>query len=176
MKKGFTLMEVLAVVVLLAMVVSFAAPAYRAVRFDMKHSQAKLAAKKLAEAVRSYYQVSRGGTIQACFRGTDVDGLAGGTCVNPAATGIPQTTAPSALNTAEQLFACGFLTVKDFKGSPYRFCTYRPEDDIATDPVGFVSPLYAVVYGTGNAVGSKYVLSKGYIYVDGTMSAKDTYQ
>ena len=173
MKKGFTMMEVLVVGALLALVMSFAMPAFRAVRFDMKQSQAKAATKKLAEAMRSYYQVSRGGTIEACFTGGDVDTLAGGNCVNPAATGIPQSTTPAALASAEQLFACGFLMAKDFRGLPYRFCTYRPNE--LTAPTEVTEPIYAIGQGSGAAAGAKYN-NNNYIYVDGTMTPKDTYQ
>ena len=173
MKKGFTMMEVLVVGVLLALVLSFAMPAFRAVRFEMKQSQAKAATKKLAEAMRSYYQVSRGGTIAACFSGSEADTLAGGTCVNPAATGIPQSTAPAALASAEQLFACGFLVAKDFRDLPYQFCTYRHNGLVP--PQGFTPPIYAVGQGNSAAAGSKYN-NNNYIYVDGTMTPKDTYQ
>ena len=48
MKKGFTLMEILAVLLVIAVVVSMAAPVFRAIRFEVKNSQAKAAASKLA--------------------------------------------------------------------------------------------------------------------------------
>ena len=60
-KKGFTLMEILAVLLVIAVVVSMAVPVLRSVRYEVKNGQAKNAAHKLAQAVRTYYQVSRGG-------------------------------------------------------------------------------------------------------------------
>ena len=184
MKKGFTLMEVLAVILLLAVVVSFATPVFRAVRFDMKQAQAKTAVKKLAEAVRGYYQVSRGGMVNACFTSGNLNDLVGAACNNPAATGIPQTTVQTPLDSAAQLFACGFLTVKDFRDLPYTFCTTVASAQAQTDglfPTTLPDPVerfYAVAYANSDSAGKKYFRANnlpGFIYVDAEMTPKDTY-
>ena len=68
-------MEILAVLLVIAVVVSMAVPVFRSVRYEVKNGQAKTAAKKLADAMRSYYQVSRGlGVQQGCFTPTTTDG------------------------------------------------------------------------------------------------------
>ena len=51
-KKGFTLMEILAVLLIIAVVLSFAIPAFRSVRFEQRNSSAKAGVKKLSEAER----------------------------------------------------------------------------------------------------------------------------
>ncbi len=193
-------MEVLAVLLVLAVVAAMAAPAFRSVRYDVKQSQAKTAALKLAEASREYYQVSRGQLLQVCFTPTTTDGkniMQSTTCNNPAATGIPRKNtsvqtvgastgeAANAANhdNAERLFACGYLSAKDFISLPYTFCTFRPTgvlpDD--SDPVTPIDRFYAVAYAASDEAGRKYFKNsntaplKGYIYVDGSMESKDTY-
>lgn len=187
MKKGFTLMEVLAVILVLAVVTTLAAPVFKSVRYEMRQAQAKVAAKKLAEALKTYYQVSRGGKIYACFDATDADVTQTTTaCSNPSATGIPQTTAPTTLTTAKQLFACGYLSSKDFVGLPYTFCTNH---DTAKDTVvskGWDMPSwdtsneYAIAFANDKLAGEKYfkksgTVLKGYIYIDNSMDPTDTY-
>lgn len=187
MKKGFTLMEILAVLLVIAVVVSMAVPVFRSVRFEIKNGQAKTAAKRLSEAMRTYYQVSRGlGVKQDCFTPTDTAGkqvvlAASSSCVSPSSDGIPyQNSAQSnsSRSNISQLFACGYLSYKDFIGLPYKFCTCNPiaggsqptvcQIDEAT---GSNTPL-VVVQGASGA-GSKYTASDYYIYVDQSMKAKD---
>ena len=190
-------MEVLAVLLILAVVAAMAAPAFRSVRNDMKQSQAKAAALRVAQAAREYYQVSRGQLLQVCFTPTTASGttiMQSTNCDNPAATGIPrkntsvQTVPSTATNgandtQANRLFGCGYLSLKDFASLPYTFCTYRPSGVLPDDgnPVTPVDRFYAVAYGTADA-GKKYFKGnntsgplKGYIYVDGDMDPKDTY-
>ena len=139
MKKGFTLMEMLAVLLVIAIVLSFAVPAYRSIRYEMYYHRAKTAAVKMAEAIRSYYQQTKGYVITdgSSFTGTgsgtdSVAGILGSsdTCNNPAATGIPSTEG-TRTSTVEQLFKCGYLNAKDFVGLPYRFSACDP---FAADP------------------------------------------
>lgn len=180
MKKGFTLMEVLAVLLVLAVVVSMTAPVLRSARLEIKNAQAKTATKKLAEAVKSYYQNSRGREVQACFTPTTSAGLtviqtAASSCVSPSASGKPnKSTTATVDSTAAPLFACGFLSYKDFVSLPYTFCSYKPATLTADNPDDLVDRFYAVAYGTTDA-GAKYQPAKGFIFVDGRMKALDTY-
>lgn len=182
MKKGFTLMEMLAVVLVIAVVVSMAAPVFRSVRYEMKNSQAKNAAKKLAEAMHSYYQTSRGAKLTGCFTPTKDAGkavlaAAPSTCVSPGATGIPST-APSQ-QAVSQLFACGFLSPKDFRNLPYNFCVNYS----SSVPTGWSAPsdrsgdIYVLAGGVkADGSGEKYQQSKGFIFVDSRMEPMDTYK
>lgn len=187
MKKGFTLMEILAVLLVIAVVVSMAVPVFRAVRFEIKNGQAKTAAKKLSDAMRSYYQVSRGlGVQQACFTPTTTAGkntvMAGaGTCVSPTSDGIPyqNSAAGNASRPAvSQLFACGYLSYKDFVSLPYEFCTCNPIKGASqptkcqiSEATGTNTP-FVVARGADGA-GKKYTDSAYRIYVDQTMKVKD---
>ena len=56
MKKGFTLMEVLAVLLVIAVVVSFAVPVLRAIISEVNYQRAKTAGVKMAEAIRIFYK------------------------------------------------------------------------------------------------------------------------
>lgn len=185
MKKGFTLMELLAVLLVIAVVVSMAAPVFRAVRYEIKNSQAKNAAKKVAEAMHSYYQASRGHKVTGCFTPTAASGLtliktAASACTSPGAEGVPAYRKSTESVDVSQLFACGYLSYKDFMSLPYEFCTNDtnsfPSDWGATpsDTVGKVYVLAGGVKADGS--GDKYQKSKGAIFVDGRMVVQDTYQ
>lgn len=197
MKKGFTLMEILAVLLILAVVTVMVAPAFRAVRYQIKNSQAQAATKKLAEAVRSYYQFSRGHKIKnvkdntdnGCFNGPGVTSFSSTTCQTWGATGIPASkepaTAAATNSDIAQLFACGFLSYKDFVNVPYRFCVGR-DANYGNTPNSLVAgpTLYntdgILATATGNSgSGDNYQCNttscKGYIYVDGRMKALVTY-
>ncbi|MBE6421197.1 MAG: prepilin-type N-terminal cleavage/methylation domain-containing protein [Elusimicrobiaceae bacterium] len=190
MKKGFTLMEMLAVVMVVAVIVSMSVPVFRTVRYEMKNSQAKAAAKKLAESMRSFYQSSRGRLVEsACFNPTDTTGnqlilTQASDCNLDSATGIPNKNVTTAAD-LEQLFACGYLSFKDFASLPYHFCTCNP----TLSPSGqssfcsvseFTSTVkpYVVAYGAGKAAGSKFnnndkAVGGYHIYVDHNMRALD---
>ena len=185
MKKGFTLMEMLAVILVIAVVFSFAVPVLRMVRLEMKNSQARLAAQKLAEAVRSFHVDTHGGRVQeVCFLGelnsdgtNDVIKPTEGCGLDAKKAGVPH--APTAPVGPAQLFACGYLSYKDFARLPYNFCTKKKSPcnaacDTNTTGNPQVGNLFAVACGTENA-GSKYQASKGCIYVDARMKAQDTY-
>ncbi len=210
MKKGFTLMEMLAVVLLVALVLSFAVPAYRVIRFDVRNGQARVAVKKLAEAVKNYRRDSRGFRVMTCFTPTAANSpiqafaQAGQpeSCMTPGATGVPmrsldmQTARNAQLvadNQASQLFACGYLSYKDFVGLPYTFCTFKTgvaELAGVADPADLQAAdldcadndpncdAYLAVAFSQNAaqVGAKYTLDKGFLFVDGRMEARDTYE
>lgn len=133
--KGFTLMEILAVLLILAVITMFSLPAVRATRSLMQHHQAKSAAVKMAEAMRTYYQNTKGYLITGSLRGKLIDGdseslsvvnAAEQSCNNAAMTGIPATTASGVSRTSSmvQLFACDFLSTKDFAGLPYTFAAH----------------------------------------------------
>lgn len=180
MKKGFTLMELLAVLLVIAVVVSMAVPAFRAVRYEIKNSQAKTAAKKMAEAIRTYYQDSRGYTITGCFTPSqdEVARTKPESCDSPGAKGIPAYKNGRGSNDVDQLFACGYLSYKDFLKLPYEFCA----NNSASFPSGWgttpsvVGKVYVVAGGVkADGSGDKYQKSKGVIYVDNRMIVKDTY-
>ncbi len=188
MKKGFTLMEMLAVILLIAVVVSMAVPVFRTVRYEVKNSQAKTAARKLAEAMRSYYQVSRGlGVKQECFSPTTSSGkslvlTAASNCASPTSDGIPyqNTSVTNASRpSVGQLFACGYLSSRDFLGIPYEFCTCNPIAGGAqptqcqiSEATGTNTP-FVVLRGVSGA-GSQFTKASYHIYVDQSMVAQDT--
>mgnify|MGYP002627543146 CR=1 FL=1 len=164
-RRGFTLMEILAVLLVLAVVASFMAPMFRYVRDEMRYQQARSAALKMADAIRSYYQNTKGylitGSVQGDATGSNsISNLAAGTCNNPAATGIPSTTSGSTSSIA-QLFACDYLLVKDFKGLPYTFS--QPNNPIDDN-------ILLVV--TGGDAANRYQNKTFYVYRDMTLSAE----
>ncbi|MBP5404048.1 MAG: type II secretion system protein [Elusimicrobiaceae bacterium] len=118
MSKGFTLMEILAVMLVIALIASFALPALRSVRSEAYYHRAKTAGIKLAEAIRSYYRDSKGFLpVTGEINGDTVAGQTY-TCDRSKLSGVPgQGTSVS----IEQLFACGYLSTKDFAGLPYKF-------------------------------------------------------
>lgn len=212
MKKGFTLMEVLAVILVLAVVTTLAAPVFRSVRYEIRQAQAKVAAKKLAESLKTYYQASRGRNINTCFQaridctpGNNVNSIIklkptssctdnAPQCLNSTATGIPATFSGGELS-ADQLFACGFLSAKDFARLPYTFCTSKSAaadliqnkscTGAANTPMSWAnsSNEYVIAFANedlnGISAGDKYFKNhcpKGYIYVDRSMEALDTYE
>ena len=132
--KGFTLMEILAVLLILAVVIMFALPGIRAVRNEIYYLQAKSAAVKMADAMRSYYQNTKGfriaesggepklvGKIPAAGGSGLAAETAGGlTCNDVAAAGFPAS-AVGGISPVSQLFACDYISVKDFRGLPYVF-------------------------------------------------------
>lgn len=178
-------MEILAVLLVIAVVVSMAVPVLRSVRYEVKNGQAKNAAHKLAQAVRTYYQVSRGGVPRGqSFTPTadsDIVLAAPSACVAPSETGIPLQKTTGSVE-IKQLFACGYLSFKDFVGLPYTFtvCDPRPGQDMPNDTcklsvaTGTNTPIVVVKGAAGS--GDKYDVSKNkdyLIYVDQSMKVKD---
>lgn len=166
MKKGFTLMEILAVLLIIAVIVSAAVPVFRAIRFDVKNAQAKTAAKKLAEAVRSYYQASKGSAIEEkCFSpsSTWYSTVTSASCTAPNTSGIPNQSIGAEVSESEvsQLFACGFLTVKDFVSSPYKYCVCKPGTTYSSGDCSVGENVYVAAYGQSEAAaGKKYFTTK----------------
>ena len=162
-KKGFTLMEILFVLLVIALIMSFALPMFRSVRYDVRNSRAQTALKKLAEARRSYYQYSRGTDIAvSSFTGASAKGLSDpSTCTNPAAIGAPGANVGAV--TVGQLFACGFLNWRDFDKLPYEFyiCNLNswtvdgPCRGLAGTTYADYGPVIVGAVGTANA-GKKY--------------------
>lgn len=170
-KKGFTLMEILFVLLVIALIVSFALPALRSVRYDIRNSRAKAAVKKLAEARRSYYQYMRGGRVQngAAFN-AETTSMQNATCTNLRASGKPGSSSDAVA--ISELFGCGFLNWKDFVGLPYTFYICDLDEDSGSAPC-LATGIYAGAVGNSSA-GSKYNNpSKYYIYVDETMKVKE---
>ena len=164
-KKGFTLVEILFVLLIIALIVSFALPAFRAVRYDIKNSRAKAALKKLAEARRTFYQNTKGWSItdESSFTGGDAKTYATATCNNPSTTGVPGSKYGTKANVSPaQLFACGFLDWRDFADLPYRFYMCKPTATTANTPCNAIG-LVAAATGT-----SKDEAGKKYEYVAGT--------
>ena len=182
MKKGFTLMEILAVLLIIAVVVSMAVPVFRSVRYEVKNSQAKKAAKAMAEAIRTYYQVSRGVGVQtSCFTPTtDTSTITAprSACVSPTEEGIPYQQNASASNSSRsplsQLFACGYLSYKDFVKVPYQFCACSTSSGCTVPGVTSTTGRVLVTARGVDGAGSKYTKSDYYIYVDRSMQVKDT--
>lgn len=123
--KGFTLMEILAVLLVIAVVTTFAVPVIKSVRKEVQYRQATFAAAKMAEAVRAFYKDSRGympsgsvsGTSVLTWNSSDME------CENPADTGVPSYSVRPQERQVDikMLFACGYLSIKDFAYLPYTF-------------------------------------------------------
>ena len=120
MKKGFTLMEILAVLLIIALVATFTLPAVQSVRVEVRHHQAKNAALKMAEAMRTFYKDTKGHLITGQVTGTDLS--VDDDCEDVVAAGIPAS--GGAPQSMDQLFACGYLSVKDFSNLPYTFSAH----------------------------------------------------
>lgn len=165
-KKGFTLMEILAVLLILALVSMFAIPAIRQVRSMVQYQQAKSAALKLGEAIRSYYKNTRGYYITGSVLGKEESGaetnLASNAtsvaCSNPAATGIPSNSTGTSESNIKQLFACDYVSVKDFIGLPYEFTANKPSS---------TSDVLVTVTGTASA--GRYKNKSFTVHLDGSV-------
>ncbi len=167
MKKGFTLMEILFVLLIIALVVSFAVPAIRTVRYDIYNSRAKTALRKLAEARRSYYQQTKGSDLTGAFNGSVAEDYASHSCLEVAASGIP---GARTISEVDQLFACGYLDWKDF-AVPYNFVicgTTRPLGSQPCIALDGGTMVYAAAMGEEDLAGSKYEASTGYYMSVGT--------
>ncbi len=123
MKKGFTLMEILAVMLVIAVIASFLVPAVRAARAEVYYQRAKAAAVKMAEAMRSYYRDSKGYLIDGSVVGTSNPTIGGCPANSPSRKGIPpeRGSENAGYSGVMELFNCNYLTWKDFQGLPYTF-------------------------------------------------------
>ena len=160
-KRGFTLMEVLAVLLVLAVIASLAVPGIRAANYEVKNSRAKTAAKRLLEGMRNYKQATRGGTVT--FPAAGFNGTFSSACTVPVNTGIPGQAAQVSID-VDQLAVCGgFVSPKDFRGLPYLFYNMTPSGITISGNKGDVT---LVVVGTDKA-GPKYNDRNKYlIYMD----------
>mgnify|MGYP001776912091 CR=1 FL=1 len=174
MKKGFTLMEILFVLLVIALVVSFAVPAIRSVRYDVYNSRAKAALKKLAEARRSYYQQTKGSDISGGFGGSVAESYASYTCQHVAASGIPGSRTNSDVS---QLFACGFLDWRDFVDLPYNFIMCGASRPVGLQPCIALdggNTVYAAAMGAQGRAGSKYEpASQYFMSIGADMQVRD---
>ena len=130
MKKGFTLMEILAVLLVIAVIASFAMPALRSIQAEVRHQRAKSAALKMADAMRTYYKNSKGWLLDGSVKGTDnsLNAAVQTTCDTDRLQGLYPS--PSSKISVYQLFACGLLSSKDFWDLPYEFApATNPFDD-----------------------------------------------
>ncbi len=172
--RGFTLMEVLAVLLLLAVIASMAVPGIRTARFEMKNSQAKAAAKKLLEGINNYRRVSRGGTVT--FPAAGFTGAFDTTCTAAVNTGIPGQAASASMSVA-QLVPCGFLSPKDFEGLPYKFyygstIPSSPTNSIPADDKK--GTILLLVVAANEKAGPKYKNTEKYaIYIDDRLEPKE---
>lgn len=198
-KSGFTLMEILAVLLVLAVIVSAAAPVFRSVRYEIRNAQAKSALRKVAEAARSFYSESRGNgeLFGGSFVAGNVATFSNQSCSGTMATGIPpQSTGSNAgdgssgANSAvANLFACGFLLPKDFNGMPYTFKICNPAssggnslcDKLHSSGLKEAHRAYAMAWGNDDVAGEKFLrtgldVNDGYLmYVGADMNVYDTY-
>lgn len=147
-------MEILAVLLVVAVLASFAVPAIRSIMAEVRYQRAKVAGAKLAEAVRIFYTDSKGyrinGSISGSSIGTDIAASVSD-CENPAISGIPPYETATAGNVdVSQLFFCNYLAVKDFQGlESYEFnvgacaggasCLVRVSDSSSTHNKGCFS-------------------------------------
>ncbi|MBR2082655.1 MAG: type II secretion system protein [Elusimicrobiaceae bacterium] len=129
MKKGFTLMEILAVLLVIAVVASFAVPLVKSVRREVRYQRAKAAAVQLAEAVRSFYSDTKG-----CLPTVDSDDPIDASVVSPSWAGTCPTdhtikTGVPGSCTGENkkvLFACDYISTKVFSDLSYKFAISDP--------------------------------------------------
>lgn len=148
-KQGFTLMEILAVLLVIAVIASFAVPLIKSVRREMRYQKAKAAAVQLAEAVRSFYTDTKGCLATGNPAGSEGffgPDAANGTCPDIAKAGVPcRTEVP-----ITSVFGCGYISPKIFVDLPYQFEVLDPriQDDgtfIRATEHGETSPRSLVV-------------------------------
>lgn len=118
-KQGFTLMEILAVLLVIAVVASFAVPLVKSVRREMRYQKAKAAGIQLAEAVRSFYTDTKGCLASGSIHGADT---ANRSCpqTHSIKTGVPGSCGSSSAP-VEYLFGCGYVSSKIFVDLSYTF-------------------------------------------------------
>ncbi len=124
MQKGFTLMEILAVMLVIAVIASFLVPAVRSARAEVAYQRAKTAAIKMAEAMRSYYRDRKGGLPSGSVNGMNTYSF--GAC--PKDSWMEEDPGIKS-GDVKDLFACNYLTWKDFQGLPYTFEPVATSED-----------------------------------------------
>ena len=152
-KNGFTLMEILAVMLTIAVVATFLVPAIRSVRAEIYYHQAKVGASKMAEAMKSFYRDSKGYLVTGSITGSGLS-TASYTCDadSPIHTGVPPSIGDHSVGIG-QLFGCGYLNVRDFVGLPYTFASSVTSSNRSTlVTVTASDPRAGQYYGTNGAV------------------------
>ena len=162
MNKGFTLMEVLAVMLVIAVVATFLVPAIRSARSESSYQRAKGSAIKMAEAMRSYYHDSKGYVPNGSVDGMSNQTFGGCPANSPSRTGIPPVGGPTTIGVSE-LFNCNYLSWKDFEGLPYTF------NAVATP----ASRNVLVEFTGGSKAGQKYTGNTFKIMHDMTVYGED---
>ncbi len=123
-KNGFTLMELLAVIMMIALIASFAVPAYRSIRAERQFRRARSAAVLLLEGIRQAKQKT-GRPLPSPTDFTPTTGIPSTDgCTDDAATGIPRRSnirRNGENYKIEELFACGYVNSRDFEKLPYKF-------------------------------------------------------
>ncbi len=179
MKKGFTLMEILAVLLVIAVVASFAVPVIRSIRSEMRYQRAKAAALKIAEAMRSYYYNTKGYGITGTFGGSDKGGdvaqtYALATCNDDALSGVPASergVTGGGSNNISVLFNCHYLNPKDFRDLPYTFTTC--DNSLDNCITANACPGKGFVYATGNTDAGQYMGKKILVRRDMTICEEE---
>ena len=137
--RGFTLMEILAVLLVIAVIASFAMPLIKSVRREMRYQQAKAAGVQLAEAVRSFYTDTKG---CLAISNASEKGLYAPTAAETTACPgqHPITTGERGSSTDDNcgnngglyesiVFACNYISPKMFVSLPYYFKVLDPRAD-----------------------------------------------
>lgn len=163
-------MEILAVLLIIAVILSFAIPAYNSIRFDQRNNLAKEGVKRLSEAIRSYYQNTKGVQITGHFTGTGLGAVPA--CNDLSSSGVP---GRGKTENIMQLFACGYLSGAEYSELPYTF--YSCLDPNTHNTTCHGRP-YAVAVGTTEtAAGKKYIKKYNdvpyYIYLDDALRVTD---
>ena len=162
-------MEILAVLLIIAVILSFAIPAYNSIRFDQRNNLAKEGVKRLSEAIRSYYQNTKGVQIIGNFTGTALGTVPA--CNDLSSSGVP---GRGKTENIMQLFACGYLSGAEYSELPYTFYSCLNDVD---NKVCHGHP-YAVAKAVyKKTAGKKYVKEYDgvpyYIYLDSALRVTD---
>lgn len=150
--KGFTLMEILAVLLVIAVIASFAVPLIQSVRRDVRLQKAKAAGIELAEAVRSFYTDTKGclaTTDDNSFQGAQTAPAEVGACpaTHPIKTGIPPGNGICSETNARIVFACDYISSKMFVDLPYEFKIYDPRAEASSQLDSEGNKVYKFITG-----------------------------
>ena len=130
-KNGFTLMEMLAVLLVIAVIASLTVPLMQSVRRDMRYQKAKAAGMQLAEAIRSFYTDTKGclPITPAESSGFYAPDAADATVCPPnhtISTGVRNQCGEDNGLHERIVFACNYVSPKMFVDLPYRFQVMDP--------------------------------------------------
>ncbi|MEQ1528065.1 MAG: prepilin-type N-terminal cleavage/methylation domain-containing protein [Methylococcales bacterium] len=168
--KGFTLVELLIVVIILAILAAIVVPQFASSTNDAKISAAKSTLANLRAAIDLYYQ--QHGNYPGAL--TAVGAGCTGTAGTGAATGGAGATAATAFEEQLSLYtnaAGGACSISD---SSYKFGPYMKKSTVPADPISGVSTLTVVadgnltMAGSGTTGGWKYDSKTGKIIINNT--------